>query len=139
MLVSSARARPRLDGLLETALYVDDPQRSASFYERVFGFQVIDAGERLIAMRIADRQVLLLFKKGASAALPLSPHDGSGRLHVALAVPAGEIDAWKEWLQEQAVTIVEERTWERGGRSLYFRDPDGHLLEVASPGVWSIY
>ena len=27
--------------------------------------------------------------------------------------------------------------WEAGGRSLYFRDPDGHLLELATPGVWS--
>jgi catechol 2,3-dioxygenase-like lactoylglutathione lyase family enzyme len=34
---------------------------------------------------------------------------------------------------------VDTRDWPLGGRSLYFRDPDGHLLEVASPGVWSIY
>ena len=29
-------------------------------------------------------------------------------------------------------------TWKRGGESIYFRDPDGHLLELATPG-WAIY
>ncbi|MEP7038442.1 MAG: glyoxalase, partial [Acidobacteriota bacterium] len=29
--------------------------------------------------------------------------------------------------------------WERGGTSIYFRDPDKHLLELATPGLWTIY
>ncbi|MDQ3753396.1 MAG: glyoxalase, partial [Acidobacteriota bacterium] len=29
--------------------------------------------------------------------------------------------------------------WNRGGTSLYFRDPDNHLLELATPGLWAIY
>ena len=29
--------------------------------------------------------------------------------------------------------------WERGGQSIYFRDPDGHLVELATPGIWAIY
>ena len=45
----------------------------------------------------------------------------------------------REWLAANGLAIEEEREWPRGGTSLYFRDPDGHLLEVATPGVWSIY
>jgi catechol 2,3-dioxygenase-like lactoylglutathione lyase family enzyme len=56
-----------------------------------------------------------------------------------LAIPAAELDAWEAWFQRHNVAIEEKRTWERGGTSLYFRDPDQHLLEVATPGVWSIY
>jgi catechol 2,3-dioxygenase-like lactoylglutathione lyase family enzyme len=130
---------PKLHGILETALYVDDIQRSVEFYKTVFDFQVIDASPRLSAMGVASRQVLLLFKKGASAHLPLTPHDGSGQLHLAFAITASELEVWETWLQKCGVAIEERKTWERGGTSLYFRDPDGHLLELATPGVWSIY
>jgi len=130
---------PEISGILETALYVDDIQRSTQFYQTVFGLQVIDSSPRLCAMDIAPRQVLLLFKKGGSAQLPLTATDGAGRLHLAFAIPSSELDAWEAWLKECGVAIEEKKTWQRGGRSLYFRDPDGHLLELATPGVWSNY
>lgn len=130
---------PRLDGVLETALYVDDLERSAQFYQSLFGFPIIASSERLIALSVEGRQVLLLFKKGVSANLPVTPHDGAGQQHLAFAIAASELEAWETWLRERNIPIEEDRTWDRGGRSLYFRDPDGHLLEVATPGVWTIY
>jgi catechol 2,3-dioxygenase-like lactoylglutathione lyase family enzyme len=68
--------------------------------------------------------------------LPVAAHDGHGRLHLAFAIPAGELHAWKVWLEQHGVVIEEKRAWDRGGWSLCFRDPDQHLLEVATPGVW---
>jgi catechol 2,3-dioxygenase-like lactoylglutathione lyase family enzyme len=130
---------PQLDGVLETALYVADPERSARFYRDLLGFAVVDAGPRLIALSVAERQLLLLFKKGASLALSRTPHDGGGQLHLAFAIPAAELDAWADRLAAHGVEVVERRVWDRGGTSLYFRDPDGHLLELATPGVWSVY
>ena len=131
--------RPGTEGLLESSLYVDDVARSARFYERIFGFRVItDFGGRGCAMEAGTRQVLLLFRKGASLAIE-SPHDGDGELHLAFAISAGELAAWEAWLAENAIPVEEKRVWDRGGTSLYFRDPDRHLLEVATPGVWSIY
>ena len=129
---------PALDGLLETALYVDDPIRSAAFYRDLFGFESIVESERLIALAMPRQQVLLLFKKGLSSTLPV-PHDGDGQTHLAFAIPASALSEWERVLMGKRIAILERTTWDRGGVSLYFRDPDGHLLELATPGVWSIY
>ena len=130
---------PKSEGVLESSLYVQDVAASARFYARIFGFPVIsDFGERGCAMKAGERSVLLLFKKGGSLKVT-SRHDGDGELHVAFAIPASELMRWEAWLQENGISIEEKRTWDLGGQSLYFRDPDRHLLEIASPGVWSIY
>jgi catechol 2,3-dioxygenase-like lactoylglutathione lyase family enzyme len=131
--------RPKCDGVLESSLYVSDVARSAGFYEKIFAFRVIsDFGGRGCAMDAGPRQVLLLFKKGASKDIT-SPHDGDGELHIAFAIAATELENWETWLAENAIPIEEKRQWPLGGWSLYFRDPDRHLLEVATPGVWSTY
>jgi len=130
---------PRSSGVLESSLYVSDVSRSVQFYEKVFGFRVIsDFGGRGCAMQAGERHVLLLFKKGGSQSIP-TPHDGNGELHLAFAIPAEDLAKWEAWLVENGVSVEEKRAWDLGGHSLYFRDPDRHLLEVATPGVWSIY
>jgi len=131
--------RPPIDGILESSLYVSDVPRSVRFYEDVFGFRVIsDFGERGCAMNAGPRQVLLLFKKGASRAME-TPHDGEGELHIAFAIPSAALTDWESWLETKGIPVEEKRTWELGGSSLYFRDPDRHLLELATTGVWSVY
>lgn len=130
---------PKSDGLLESSLYVKDVAASAQFYAKIFGFcMVSDFGERGCAIQAGERQVLLLFQKRGSLAIT-SPHDGDGELHIAFAIPASELARWEAWLEENGIAIEEKRTWDSGGQSIYFRDPDRHLLEIASPGVWSIY
>jgi catechol 2,3-dioxygenase-like lactoylglutathione lyase family enzyme len=130
---------PKNDGLLESSLYVENVARSTRFYEKIFGFRVIsDFGERGCAMEAGNRQVLLLFQKDGSRQIQ-TPHYGEGELHLALAVSASELPGWEAWLEQNGIAIEEKRTWERGGQSVYFRDPDRHLLEIATPGVWSIY
>src|SRR5262245_56098464 len=131
---------PVISKILESALYVEDMDRSADFYQKLFGFPIISQGPRLIALGVPSQQVLLLFKRGASLFdAPGGPHDGSGETHVAFAIPASDYDAWGEILTKNDVTVTERRTWDRGGRSIYFCDLDGHLIELATPGVWSNY
>ena len=103
---------PKTDGILESSLYVTDVPRSVRFYEETFGFRVItDFGERGCAMQAGTRQVLLLFKKGASRAIQ-SPHDGDGELHLAFAIPSAELPNWESWLQAKEIPIEEKKKWE---------------------------
>jgi catechol 2,3-dioxygenase-like lactoylglutathione lyase family enzyme len=131
--------QPKTELILESSLYVSDVARSARFYRETFGFGVMtEFGERGCAMNAGARQVLLLFKKGASRAIQ-SPHDGDGELHLAFAIAAAELASWETWLLEKGIAIEEKKKWELGGWSLYFRDPDRHLLELATPGTWPVY
>lgn len=130
---------PQTQGILESSLYVADVASSARFYEKIFGFRKIsDFGERGCALEAGPRQVLLLFRKRGSLTIT-SPHDGDGELHLAFPIRLEDLRNWEAWLTENGIPLEEKRTWDLGGISLYFRDPDRHLLEVATPGVWSIY
>jgi len=131
--------RPKTDGILESALYVSDVTRSIHFYEDIFEFTGIsDFGSRGCAMHAGPHQVLLLFKKGASREIT-SPHDGDGELHLAFAISSAELAYWESWLAQKGIAVEEKRSWELGGTSLYFRDPDRHLIELATPGTWTVY
>lgn len=136
---------PRVTAVLETCLYVDDLGRSAQFYERLFGFPRLDSDDRFCAFDVGGRDVLILFLRGATHAavrLPggsIPPHDGAGPLHFALSIPAGELVAWEERLRSAGIAIESSVKWPRGGQSLYFRDPDQHLVELVTPGTWAIY
>ena len=136
---------PTLNGVLETALYVEDLERSIRFYKDVFSLEVMQADDRFCALNVAGRQVLLLFRKGGTTAPVATPggtipsHDGDGHLHFAFSVPPSQLQGWEHWLQEKRVQVESKVRWAAGGVSLYLRDPDGHLVELATPGLWSIY
>lgn len=134
--------QPRIAGLLETALYVDDMARSAAFFRDVLGLVAMIESDRLTAFDAGHGGVLLVFARGKSVEDVVTPrgtipgHDGHGPLHMAFAIAADDYDRWRAHLIAQGVTVTQEVTWPAGGRSLYFNDPDGHVLELATPGLW---
>lgn len=136
---------PALNGVLETALYVDDLERACRFYEDVLGLTPLFVDNRLVAYDVGRRSVLLIFKRGSSLEpqkLPggtIPPHDGAGPLHFAFAVSTEDLGLWEERLKDHGVEIEARADWPRGGRSIYFRDPDGHAVELATPGLWATY
>ena len=136
---------PRLNRIIETSLYVDDLDRARRFYGEVLELDQMLQTKSLIAYDVNKSSVLLVFKRGASAGtqvLPggtIPPHDGSGPLHVCFAIDAEDLAGWETKLRAHNIAIESRMMWERGGTSIYFRDPDGHLLELMTPGNWPIY
>jgi catechol 2,3-dioxygenase-like lactoylglutathione lyase family enzyme len=136
------RTTPRVSQILETSLYVNDPGVSRAFYEQVFGFVGIFEDDRMCAMEVPGEQVLLLFRHGMTDRATPGPdglipaHHGRGALHLAFAIPLRELVVWEDHLGRLGIAVESRLNWPRGGTSLYFRDPDGHSLEVATPGLW---
>ncbi len=137
--------RPPLNRMLEYGLYVDDLATAAEFYGRVFGGRVMFENERIAALDVEGQAVLLLFKKGASVdSVPteegfLPSHDAEGTQHFAFAIEADDLDSWNDWLVKNGIEIEGRMSWKRGGKSLSFRDPDQHCVEVATRGTWETY
>jgi catechol-2,3-dioxygenase len=136
---------PSLLGVLETVLYVDAFERACPFYEQLLGLNSLYRDQRLCAYDVGGRSVLLLFLRGHSlqtVKLPdgtIPPHDGHGPGHIAFSIAAAELATWQARLAEAGVAIEGRTQWPRGGESIYFRDPDGHLVELATPGLWPGY
>jgi catechol 2,3-dioxygenase-like lactoylglutathione lyase family enzyme len=139
-------APPPINGVIETILYVDDLPRAVAFYRDVLGLRLMSGDPaRFQSLDSGAGRVLLLFKRGGTlvpTTVPggvIPPHDGHGPHHIAFAIAAADYDAWKTRLTAHGLAIESETRWDRGGRSLYFRDPDGHAVELVTPGIWPIY
>ena len=136
---------PEVTGILETALDVDNLVTSADFYHRILGLEIIERSERLCAFAIAGRDVLILFQREEAAKaldIPggrIPPHGSKGAIHFAFSINRSELAKWEQVLAANGITVEGRVNWERGGISIYFRDPDDHLIELATPGTWSIY
>ena len=130
--------------MLETALDCDDLQRSAAFYMTLLGVTPMVETERLVAIDAGEGTVLLLFQKGAATSVDLPGglipgHDAGGPGHVAFAIDTADVPAWDARLAGLGIIVESRVTWERGGLSVYFRDPDNRLVELATPGLWPSY
>jgi catechol 2,3-dioxygenase-like lactoylglutathione lyase family enzyme len=136
---------PPVDRILETCIHAEDLNKSADFYERLFGFHRMLSTDRLCVFDVASQSVLIVFQRGSTsepAAIAggvIPPHGGSGHLHFAFAIAKEDLAAWEQRLRDAHVAVESRVHWESGGDSLYFRDPDNHLVELATPGIWPSY
>ena len=130
--------------VLETALDCDDLARSRAFYTQLLMCAPMLDTDRLVAIDAGDGTVLLLFQRGAAGALEtpgglIPGHDSGGPGHLAFAIDTADLPSWEARLGDLGIAIESRVRWDRGGTSVYFRDPDGRSVELATPGLWPCY
>lgn len=123
----------RVDRLDHLVLTVADVERSCAFYSRVMGMKpvIFGGGRKALAF---GRQKINLHAHGREFEPKADrPTPGSADLCFITDVPLTEVVAH---LNAEGVAIVEgpvERTGATGPiLSVYFRDPDGNLIEVSN-------
>jgi len=128
-----------IDRVLETVLYVGDLDAAERFYGEVLGLELDSKKDGIFVFFRCGAAMLLLFNpEAALSGRSVPPHGTRGPGHVCFAVAEAELDAWQAHLRAAGVDIECEMTWPRGGRSFYFRDPDGNSLELATPRIWGL-
>lgn len=125
--------------VLETCLYVNDLDAAAEFYGEVLGLEEHAREEgRHLFFRCGEGMVLLFIPHTTNApGGDLPPHGATGSGHAAFGVPHDEIEPWEERLRRHRIPVEQAVDWPNGARSLYFRDPAGNSLEIASEGLWT--
>lgn len=134
----------RIRRMLETVIYCDDLAKTAAFYQTLLSVEPMLTGDRLVALDAGEGTVLLLFQRGNSGPLDtaggLVPgHDGGGPVHLAFAIDVEAIQSWEAKLAQLGIPVESRVRWDRGGQSLYFRDPENRSVELATPGIWPVY
>ena len=127
-------------GVLETALYADDLLEAEVFYSTVLGLELDSKEDGRHLFFKCGQTMLLIFDPHATKAEggPVPPHGTRGPGHVAFAVDPSDLEAWVEQIEGRGVKIDARIAWPAGGRSIYFRDPAGNSLELATRQIWGI-
>jgi len=126
-------------GVLETSLYVSDIERADKFYSEVLRLpRVRKQIERELAYRCGDCILIFFRAEATRTQTHLPPHAAEGTGHLAFRIRREDIASWRSHLASCGVPIEQEIPWPRGGHSIYFRDPDGNCIELATVTVWPV-
>jgi glyoxylase I family protein len=137
--MSAEPRRMQLLGLHHVTAICSDADRTIGFYRDTLGLAVVrdgpsddDPQSRHVWFGAADGSPGRLVSFMEYPELPAGTVGVGSTHHFALLVDtAEELDAWAGYLRDRGLeaTAVMERS---GFRSVYVRDPDGHLVEIAT-------
>ena len=121
-------------GIAAITLFMDDLEAAKSFYEKVFGLPVVFENENSAVFKFGETLVnLLRATEAPSLVSPASvaPADAGVRFQFTLEVE--DVDAMCDELKSRGVELLNgpmDRPW--GNRTASFRDPGGHIWEIAT-------
>ncbi len=122
-------------------MYADDLDAAEFFYGSILGLEVHSRNRGRDVFFRCGRAMFLVFNPEETSKIgrvPVPTHGSVGPGHVAFQIGAAEVEAWKEHLAQNGVALETDFSWPGGGRSLYFRDPAGNSVELATARVWEL-
>ena len=113
-----------------TVIFVRDMAAMRRFYQGILGFPLLrELSPGWIEYRVGGNSLALVRPSLTAADVPTP--NGSASLQLAFKVSAPEVDQCADELLRQGVDLLSPPTDQVfGHRTLFFRDPDGNLLEV---------
>jgi catechol 2,3-dioxygenase-like lactoylglutathione lyase family enzyme len=113
-----------------TVIFARDMIAMRRFYEEVLAFPLLrELSPGWIEYRVGDNTLALARPSRTAGDAPTPA--GSASLQLAFKVSAPDVDRCADELVRQGVTLLSPPTDQAfGHRTVFFRDPDGNLLEV---------
>jgi catechol 2,3-dioxygenase-like lactoylglutathione lyase family enzyme len=129
---------PLIEYVMESTLYVTDVPRAVAFYRDVLGLHLMNEFETEPGAAFAVGHTVLLLFRAEESLKPrhLPPHGATGTGHVAFRVQPAELPRWRQHLLDHGIAIEKEHQFGDNPPSIYFRDPDGNVLEFAVSTIW---
>ena len=125
-------APPEIEGLDHLVLTVRDIERACAFYEAALGFRRETFGEVRVALRFGRQKINLHPDPTPHDLVAETPLPGSADLCFLTATPLAQVAAHLEACRVAVIAGPVDRSGAEGPiRSLYCRDPDGNLIEIA--------
>jgi catechol-2,3-dioxygenase len=139
---------PKLGQIVETILYTSDVPALQAFYQDVFGLTPFHAEKAFCGFPLPGDTILLLFDRNTTTkdrvtekgTIPKHGCETGLGQHIAFACAGKEeLEEWEKRFEEKKVEILGRMEWMRGGRSVYVKDLEGHVVEVMTKGIWPVY
>lgn len=126
--------------VLESCVYVDDLDEAHAFYTQIIGLSLFSREPGRHLFFHCGSSMFLVFDPGVTSKPSgiVPTHGAHGPGHVAFAIQRSNLEAWRQHLADHNVPIEKEVAWPSGGHSIYFRDPSGNSVELATPQTWSL-
>ena len=130
----------KFEKIVETCIYSPDLKIMKDFYVNRLGLDLISEEERRHVFLKAGKSMLLVFnpENTSLAANSTFPTHGActspSSIHFALEIEQADYEAAKNLLAQNKIAIEKEMSWGSGGKSVYFRDPAGNLVEIVTKG-----
>ena len=115
-------------------LFVEDLDGARRFYREVFELPVIFEGDTSVVFDFGSAIINLLHVDSAPELIAPAAVGGQGATRFVITVPVDDVDARCAVLAERGVELLNgpmDRPW--GIRTASFRDPAGHIWEIAQP------